>query len=68
MNGGAGAGAGWGAKDGVTLARTLGTLGTHRGASAHFTFDGPGAPRRGAVVIEVLEGRDTLRLVTRQDD
>ncbi|MBP7548830.1 MAG: ABC transporter substrate-binding protein [Gemmatimonadaceae bacterium] len=56
------------AHDGVTLARTLGTLGTHRGASAHFTFDGPGAPRRGAVVIEVLEGRDTLRLVTRQDD
>lgn len=53
---------------GGSLARALAGLGDHRGASAHFTFNGPGAPERGAVIMEVLEGRDTLRLVTRPDD
>lgn len=55
-------------RSGGSLSGILGSLGEYRGASAHFVFDGPGAPRRGAVVVEVLEGRDSVRLIARPNE
>ncbi len=50
------------------FARAVANLGAFTGASADFRFAGASAPQRGGVVIEVLSGRDSLRLVMRPDD
>lgn len=56
-----------GSTDGAALQRALRTLGEHSGASADFRFAGASAPERGAVIVELLDGRDSLRLVTRPE-
>lgn len=53
--------------DSDALPRALRDLGEFAGASADFRFAGANAPERGAIVIEIRTGGDSLRLVTRPD-
>ncbi len=52
-----------GSRDGEAIAAAIRTSGRWEGAGATYVFHGHGDPRRGGVVIEILVGGDSLRLV-----
>lgn len=52
-----------GALDGAAIARAIRESGVQEGATSRFEFRGTGDPVRGGVILEILQGRDSLRHV-----
>jgi len=53
-----------GSRDGIAVADAIRDFGSFTGASADFRWRGSNDPVRGGVLIEVLAGRDSIRLVS----
>ena len=52
-----------GTLEGSALATAIGATGVYEGASARLEFRGTGDPVRGGVIVELLQGRDSVRHV-----